>query len=148
MDVIIDGYNLLFTFSKSPNEIDKIELFEILSSYRLKKQFNIIVVFDAKSSYSLGRHTFFEKGIKVIYSRGGESADDLIKEMVSKKPEVVVVSSDRDVASFCDRKGASTISSKDFLKRVFASISGQDYHLPERKVKRKERKKIKRLRKL
>ncbi len=54
-------------------------------------------------------------GIDVIYSRKGEKADEVIKRMVQERAEeIVVVTSDRDIADFVSRRGGTAISSQDF----------------------------------
>jgi hypothetical protein len=59
------------------------------------------------------------KGINVLFSRPGESADAVIKRLVTRERErAVVVSSDREVAGFSTEQGAATIDSVAFESKM------------------------------
>jgi predicted RNA-binding protein with PIN domain len=57
------------------------------------------------------------KGVQILYARPGSDADSRIKELASKasyKRDLVVVSSDRALASFVRGQGARVVSSGRF----------------------------------
>lgn len=123
--VILDGYNLIggspkYSSEKQKSiEIARESLIEDLRRYKRKKGFLITVVFDGTLTHRSGLSKTSYKGIQVIYSRGVESADDVIVRMVKAGPHgAVVVSSDRELVSKCHQLGAAVISAGDFEDRM------------------------------
>lgn len=54
-------------------------------------------------------------GIDIYYSPRGVKADELIKQMVARAgEEIMVVTSDREVASFVERRGGTAVPSQEF----------------------------------
>lgn len=130
--IIIDGYNLI---RRSPRlwEIDvqdlqagREALLKDLAEYRQLRPHKITVVFDAANAPADADRRSRVKGINIRFSRPGESADAIIKRMAAREREkAVVVSSDRDVADYAERKGAAAIDAPGFeqkmeMARVFA----------------------------
>src|SRR5688500_19062598 len=61
------------------------------------------------------------RGVRVLFSRKGETADELIRRLVRAEPAgrpIVVVSSDREVADGVKRHGAYPMCSDSLLKRI------------------------------
>jgi predicted RNA-binding protein with PIN domain len=88
-----------------------------LARYRKKKGHQVYVVFDGGPDARPFKEDVH--GISVVYSGFKESADDYIKHYISKQPgEVMVVTSDRQLRSWVQQEGKSTISSADFMKIV------------------------------
>ncbi|OPY84422.1 MAG: YacP-like NYN domain protein [Syntrophus sp. PtaU1.Bin208] len=121
MHIIIDGYNLirqsesLRHFEKQSLEAGRQALLQAVSLYRQQKGHRITVVFDGWESGSPFEERDRQGGITVIYSRRGEKADEVIKRLAQQKgEETIVVTSDRDVAGFAVRRGATALSSLDF----------------------------------
>src|SRR3989344_5932260 len=88
LKIIIDGYNLLMTSDRFRRDlIDSFEetrkkFIENLYNYKKLKGHDITVVFDGwKSGYPTENREVIS-GIKVVYSRLGEKADEVIKRMV------------------------------------------------------------------
>lgn len=54
-------------------------------------------------------------GIKVLYSRLGDTADLVIKKTVDSGSEWIVITSDREVADYAWSRGAVPVPSADFL---------------------------------
>ena len=51
----------------------------------------------------------------MIFSKPGDKADDVLKRLASEKREgIMLVTSDRDVALFAEKKGATVIPVSDF----------------------------------
>ena len=123
--IIIDGYNLIRQ-SAELSRLDRRDLQEgrealldMLAAYKKIKRHQITVVFDGTDDYSLYRQRDQSKGIRVLFSRRGETADAVIKRMADKEKEgALVVSSDRDVAAFAVSRKAATISSPDFMDKL------------------------------
>ncbi|MEY9843564.1 NYN domain-containing protein [Streptacidiphilus sp. MAP5-3] len=64
------------------------------------------------------------RGVRVLFSRTGETADELIRRLVRAEPEgrpVVVVSTDREVADGVRKSGARPVPSTMLLRRLIRS---------------------------
>lgn len=125
LEIIIDGYNLLHA---SPNlSVRKEELLEKarnrmiekLSYYRKMKKVSITVVFDGWKGGFQSQSQEMLKGIKVIYSKLGETADEVIKRMIDNaSKEMLVVTSDREIRDFADQHSFISVSSSEFEKKM------------------------------
>jgi predicted RNA-binding protein with PIN domain len=61
------------------------------------------------------------RGVRVLFSKPGEIADELIRRMVRAEPSgrpVLVVSSDREVADGGRRDGARPVSAAALVRRL------------------------------
>ena len=131
--IIIDGYNLirqsteLSLLDRRDLQQGREALLEMLASYKKIKRHQITVVFDGTDAYSLNRQRYQTKGIKVLFSRRGETADTVIKNMVAREREgALVVSSDRDVINFASSQKAATMSSPEFMERLAIASWSQE----------------------
>lgn len=123
--IIIDGYNLirqtaeLSCLDRRDLQQGREALLDMLAAYKKIKRHRITVVFDGTDAYSLFRPRDRVKGIVVVFSRRGETADTVIKRMAEREREgALVVSSDRDVAGFAVSQKAAVVSSPDFMDRL------------------------------
>jgi predicted RNA-binding protein with PIN domain len=121
MHIIIDGYNLirqsvsLRRHEKSGLEEGRKALLRWLEPYRRCRNHQVTVVFDGWIGGSCTEERDREGGMDVIYSRRGEKADEVVKRLAgSAGEEILVVSSDREIASFVERRGKTVISAPDF----------------------------------
>ncbi len=131
--IIIDGYNLI---KGSPvlSRLDQIdlqkgrdELIKRLASYRRVKKHKITVVFDGYREGSIKQEKIRDKGIDIIFSKKGEQADLVIKRIAEvKKEQILVVTSDNEVANFSERRGAAIISSDAFEMRMDMAVFSDD----------------------
>ena len=128
MRVIVDGYNLirnspeLSRIDRQNLEAGRQELLRRLGEYQRRKGHQVVVVFDAaESAYSSRRYERIE-GISVTFSRKGETADEVIKGLSSAGREgVVIVTSDRELATFAERHGSFVIAADEFEQRMTTS---------------------------
>lgn len=125
MHIIIDGYNLirqspsLKRFERISLEQGRMELIHRLAEYKRLRGHKITVVFDGWLDGAVQEERQREKGIRIVYSRRGRTADDVIKEMASHSAEeILVVTSDRAVASAVGRRGTVAVSSPEFEARI------------------------------
>ncbi len=61
------------------------------------------------------------RGVRVLFSKAGETADELIRRLVRAEPQgrpVCVVSSDREVADGVRRAGARPVSAAALVRRL------------------------------
>jgi len=128
--IIIDGYNLirrskyLSSLDLQDIQLGREALIDRLSAYKKIKAHRITVVFDGTRAPDLARQRDRQKGISIIFSRSGESADAVIKKMaVAENQRALVVSSDLDIVRSASSSGAATISAGDFESKL--SLSAQ-----------------------
>jgi uncharacterized protein len=121
MHIIIDGYNLirqsdtLRRSEKSSLEEGRKALIRFIMPYRQAKAHRITIVFDGWQSGAYREERDRQGGMDIIYSRRGEKADDVIKRIAEAAgEEIMVVTSDRDIASFVERRGGTAIASRAF----------------------------------
>ena len=85
-----------------------------------EKQASITVVFDGAPEQFFGDGASY-KGVRVFYAERGSNADERIKQLVEASRErrtLVVVTSDRALASYVRRCGAQVMRSGDFRRRL------------------------------
>ncbi|MBW1740520.1 MAG: NYN domain-containing protein [Deltaproteobacteria bacterium] len=130
--IVIDGYNLI---RQSPT-LSIIEhrslaegreaLLQRLVSYKKVKRYPMTVVFDGAGAGSLMEARTRWKGIHVVFSRPGELADSVIKRIITRERErVVVVTSDKEIAHFAAKHGSATIDSIEFENKMTMAIYGE-----------------------
>jgi predicted RNA-binding protein with PIN domain len=123
--IIIDGYNLIRKYpplsraERGDFSKGREKLLEWLWEYRKKVPNPITVVFDGTKGGEPEEGRDIYKGIRVRYSSLGQTADDVIKRLVSKDGEkYLVVTSDRELGSYCQFCKAGWIRSEDFAHKV------------------------------
>ena len=123
--IIIDGYNLI---RQSP-DLSRLErrdlqtgreaLMDLLAGYKKIKAHRITVVFDGTRAPGFTPERDQYKGVAVVFSRQGETADSVIKKMAAREREgALVVSSDRDVTQYAQSRGAAIIESPAFEEKL------------------------------
>ncbi len=131
LHLIIDGYNLirrspsLSILDKEDLEGGRDELIRRLAVYRHARSIPITVVFDGWNRGSSSSSPTPQRGIRVVFSRMGQKADDVIIRMAREMGEgAMVVTSDRQVQLEAERHRATVIPSEEFeLKMEVASYS-------------------------
>jgi predicted RNA-binding protein with PIN domain len=126
MHIIIDGYNLIRQ-SDSLRRLERLsleggrsELIRRMAGYRRLRGHKVTVVFDGWMTGAAQEERSREDGVYIVYSRRGETADEVIKRMAraERGSEIIVVSSDREVADSAVRAGGVAISSPEFEERM------------------------------
>jgi predicted RNA-binding protein with PIN domain len=130
MHILVDGYNLirqsdvLRRYERYSLEAGRQALISKLIDYERKKGHKITVVFDGGESGSAQEERDRDGNIDIIYSRHGEKADDVIKRIAAQTAEeTVVVSSDRDIASYITQCGKTALASVEFEVIINKAIS-------------------------
>lgn len=123
--LLIDGYNLLGCSSGLDRLEDKTleeareDLIEKLAVYRGLKQAKITLVFDGGKGGYPTRRTERKRGIGIIYSKLGEEADEVIRNLIrDKSHSYVVVSSDNEIMSFAEGNGLTALRSSEFKGKM------------------------------
>ena len=166
--LIIDGYNLIRQSSTLAGidaknmQKGREALINRLASYKGVKGYIITVVFDGWKSDNLSEGREKIKGVNVVYSKSGETADEVIKRMASNLREGgIVITADNEVANFAKRQGTVTIEPRVFEERMeMAAISEmkggeEDYAYPtkdkkgpSKRASKTDRKSMQKLKKL
>ncbi|MEE9164983.1 MAG: NYN domain-containing protein [Nitrospinota bacterium] len=149
--VIIDGYNLLHVSPELSVRREELlenarnRLIEKLSRYKRQKKVSVAIVFDGWKGGMPAQSQEILKGIKIIYSKLGEKADEVIKRIIANSSEeVVVVSSDREIRDFAEKHNTVSVSSSEFEKKIeqalFYQMKGYDEEdSEEREISTKKR---------
>jgi hypothetical protein len=149
--VIIDGYNLLHVSPQLSVRREELlenarnRLIEKLSRYKRQKNVSVAIVFDGWKGGMPTQNQEIIKGIKIIYSKLGEKADEVIKHIIANSSEeVIVVSSDREIRDFAEKHNTVSVSSSEFEKKIeealFYQMKGYDEEdYEEREISTKKR---------
>jgi hypothetical protein len=128
-DILIDGYNLI-GIAHGNLENARSDIINNLQKYSIIKKHNITLVFDGWKSGQKDQTRVKFRHVTVIYSRLGETADNVIKNILSAslKPWIVI-SSDREVSDFAARKDFAAVTSEEFEQKLFSTlqINQEDY---------------------
>jgi predicted RNA-binding protein with PIN domain len=118
--LVIDGYNVTKTgFADLALEQQRTRLVSGLGGVVARTGAEITVVFDGAER--LPAAPAAPRGVRVLFSRRGETADELIRRLVRAEPRgrpVIVVSSDKEVADGVRRAGAYPVASAVLLQRL------------------------------
>jgi predicted RNA-binding protein with PIN domain len=119
----VDGYNVTKAgFGEMSLEQQRNRLISALAGLTAQTGTETTIVFDGADRI-VGLPPA-PRGVRVLFSRKGETADDLIRRLVRAEPAgrtVVVISSDREVADGVRRHGAYPLSSETLLRRIARS---------------------------
>lgn len=118
--LVVDGYNVTKRgYGELDLEQQRNRLVKGLSGIAAQTGAEVTVAFDgAERMHGLPATP---RGVRVLFSRKGQTADDLIRALVRAEPDgrpVVVVSSDREVADGVRRNGAYPLPAETLLRRL------------------------------
>lgn len=126
--IIIDGYNVirqsanLSVLDLQDIQLGRQALVDMLATYKKIKAHRITVVFDGTRAPQFSKLQDRQKGIAIIFSHNGESADTVIKKMADReKQKALVVSSDQEIVRSAASSGAATISALEFENKLTMS---------------------------
>lgn len=121
--LVVDGYNVTKRgFGEMSLEQQRKRLISGLGGIAAQTGDEVTVVFDGADRMHGLPPT--PRGVRVLFSRKGETADDLIRRLVRAEPAgrpVVVISSDREVADGVRRHGAYPLGADSLLRRLARS---------------------------
>jgi hypothetical protein len=159
--ILIDGYNLIGIahgdLEKARNVIIK-QLWE----YCKLKAHEVTIVFDGWKDGGKDETKIKSQDLTVIYTRLAETADSVIRRIISEsRTPWIVISSDREVSDHALRNDMAAITSQEFEFKMLFALGGEDVSdfgdedtLPYSrkggpgKLSKKDRKKIQALKKL
>ncbi|MBI5055173.1 MAG: NYN domain-containing protein [Nitrospirae bacterium] len=120
--ILIDGYNLIGTahwnLEKARND-----LVQKLYDYAQIKGHSLTVVFDGWKDGKLTETRTKIGKVTIIYSKLGEKADQVIRLLISAAATPwIVVSSDREIYDFAEKKDFVALTSDEFEKKLQAAL--------------------------
>ena len=118
--LVVDGYNVTKTgYGDLSLEQQRSRLIAGLAVLAAQTGAEVTVVFDGAERLPAAPPV--PRGVRVLFSRPGELADDVVRRLVRAEPAgrpVVVVSSDREVADGVRRSGAYALASTALVRRL------------------------------
>jgi predicted RNA-binding protein with PIN domain len=116
--LVVDGYNVTkLGYGTLPLQAQRERLLRGAAALAARSGAEVTVVFDgADVARAPGAAV---RGVRVLFSLPGQSADDLVRRLVAAEPPgrpVVVVSSDREVADGVRAGGARPVASAALLR--------------------------------
>ncbi|MHC4712589.1 MAG: NYN domain-containing protein [Planctomycetota bacterium] len=125
LHILIDGYNVLHASAGTDHDWTHLSLEEarnailvFLSGAIHARQEKVTVVFDGSGRIDDFPRTRNLRGIEVVFSEPGVTADEVICQIVSAAPNprsVLVVSADREIRRHALNHGAKVIAPDTFL---------------------------------
>jgi predicted RNA-binding protein with PIN domain len=137
--LLIDGYNFLkrssfAAFAGADIDGARRYLLERLAEYKKNRQVKIVVVFDAPNSFSLSRQKEGFRGVEVIYSAQGETADDVMIEIIRRRHGgLVIVTSDRAIIDEAKKHGITFITPDRLEEALEGPTADEDEVRSEKK---------------
>ncbi|MFC8361363.1 NYN domain-containing protein [Streptomyces griseorubiginosus] len=119
--LVVDGYNVTKTgYPQMPLEKQRLRLLGQLSQLAAQTGAEVTCVFDGAE---LVAPVLLAppRGVRVLFSKAGVTADELIRQLVRAEPPgrpVIVASTDREVADGIAKAGARPVASAVLLKRL------------------------------
>ncbi|MFI8092869.1 NYN domain-containing protein [Streptomyces sp. NPDC086080] len=119
--LVVDGYNVTKTgYPQMPLEKQRLRLLGQLAQLAAQTGAEVTCVFDGAE---LAAPVLLAppRGVRVLFSKPGVTADELIRRLVRAEPPgrpVIVASTDREVADGVARAGARPVASAVLLKRL------------------------------
>ena len=131
MDIIVDGYNVIFKISELGYTTEKCDIevlrnrfLAMLEQYKEKRKHKLIVVFDGQGA---GNSSGIRPaGIDVVFSRQDLDADEEIKRMVSRSDNprnITVITSDRDIEQYVKKYGCKVVDAMSFYIDIKKKVS-------------------------
>ena len=125
LTLLIDGYNLLGVFGKQrPEQVSAADeareaLITRLSLYGQRKGHSVTVVFDAWREPTGLEHHENRTGVRVVFTKRGERADQVIQRLAREYgPACAVVSSDLEIIQTAKSHGAFVMKSQEFKVKL------------------------------
>jgi uncharacterized protein len=125
--LLVDGFNIIrrdlqLSEAERKNFYGAQELLiQRLAVYRRGTHHRVTLVFDGTESPNPYRHRTEKSGVEVVFSARGETADDVIKDMIAEagpSQGMLVATADRDLAAACRSQGAVIVAPEELTQRT------------------------------
>lgn len=133
MRLLIDGYNLMFESTSVDQRLDgknalraaRGRLMDLLLEWiEEESRSQTMIVFDAKKAPPGLPDRYEHHGIRIVFARDWDSADELIQTEIRRHPTpklLTVVSSDHMIHKKANARGATVLDSQVWLDRQIAA---------------------------
>ena len=140
MAYLIDGNNFIGHTSQYEHRDprSKRELTAKLWIFYKMKKTKILLVFDGPPDPQISEQKFPDKSLQILYPDMNESADAVIKDIISLQEilkKFYVVSSDREIKDFARQKGAKSLTCEEFNKELKSALKE---HKKQREMEKHE----------
>ena len=124
--LMVDGHSVIHAtdwlaeIHENHQESGRLALIRELTEFQNRRGYYVVLVFDGKG-FHRGKEGGTEKDVLVLYSKTGESADEVIERLAVKhgmKHAVNVVSNDRLVLDSCAVSGAFGMSVRSMWELI------------------------------
>lgn len=133
--ILIDGYNLIGIAHKNLEKARN-DLIQKLCEYSNLKAHNITLVFDGWKSGQMVETKMRIGLVNIIYSKLGEKADFVIKKILSESTRPwIVVSSDREISDFANKKDFVSLTASEFEDKLYSSLCTTEQRETEESLK-------------
>jgi predicted RNA-binding protein with PIN domain len=108
-------------------------LLDELAEFARTRRARVTVVFDGAPEQHFADGASY-RGVRIFYAERGSNADERIKRLVEAERErrtLLVITSDRELASYVRRCGAQVIRSGDFRRRMEEAAMMTEQAAPE-----------------
>jgi hypothetical protein len=131
--ILVDGYSLLHNWlALAPGKprhsaAAREELVAVLTQYHDACGTPLTIVFDGSSSARDRERTFSSPEVEILYSRAGQTADQMIERAAHRLKEhgdVLVVTDDYAERDTVSSLGAMASSCENFIRTVEESLTG------------------------
>lgn len=120
LHLVVDGYNVSKTgYPDLPLADQRTRLVTQLGALAARTRVEVTLVFDGSGVVGATPHR--ARGVRVLFSEAGVSADDVIRALVAAEPHgrpVAVVTSDREIVRSVRVRGAYTVASSVLVGRL------------------------------
>ena len=119
--ILVDGYNFIGFSGGLTGDLkgERDRLIGQLAEYQKIRGIPVCVIFDAWKEGLLSQHVEHRNGVEIIFSRLGETADQVIIRLIRKLGEqCVVVSGDREIVQVAARSGSTSVSPREFRLKL------------------------------
>lgn len=129
-NVFVDGYNVINSWPDLNKikdysfEAARIKLVEMMQNYAAYRGYKIFIVFDAHMVKGSMEKREKLENVMVIFTKEGETADSFIERyvnLIGRKIEVCVVTSDSLEQQLAFQRGAIRMSSIEFYNEVIST---------------------------
>lgn len=142
--LLVDGYNVIGAWSvpkaeNLPIEEARERLVHLIADYAGYSGEEVVVVFDGHYTDRTTRTRQTVHGVEVVFTKHAESADNFIEAQCEQAPrwrQVNVVTSDAVEQTVTMGRGATRISSREFLLRLTQTRMSGRAHMREEKISR------------
>ncbi len=126
MALIVDAYNVLHCTHVLPQrwaEIGVQELCRMIERAGVRRGKAVVVCDGAPPPLQDARQVFGD--VELLYAGGGRDADSLIEKLIERETapgNLFVISNDNRLRSAARRRGATSVGSEEFLRRLSAAL--------------------------